>query len=300
MLDVRRLRILRELSARGTLAEVAAALHLSPSSVSQQLSQLEREAGVPLLRRVGRGVQLTPAADVLVEHAAVILRQLEEAEADLAGLGTEASGTLRIAAFQSAALAFMPLLLADLASHHPRLRVTMSQRVPEQALREAAARGFDLVIAEQYPQHAAPLLRGLDRVPLTTDPLRLAVPAQGRRWARVASLADAAELPWVMEPPHFASRHWGEQQCRLAGFEPDVRFVTDDIQTHLALIEAGQAVALLSGLMLSHRPPDARLIELPGAPRRSVFTATRTSLSGTPAVVACRAALAAIVPPDIS
>src|ERR1700757_2094660 len=94
MLDVRRLRLLYELSLRGTLAGVAEALHQSPSSVSQQLTQLEREAGVELLRRGGRGVQLPPAAERLAEHAGVILDRLEQAESDLAEAGERASGTV--------------------------------------------------------------------------------------------------------------------------------------------------------------------------------------------------------------
>ena len=63
LLDVRRLRLLYELSLRGTLAEVAEALHQSPSSVSQALTQLEHEVGVPLLEKAGRRVRLTSAAE---------------------------------------------------------------------------------------------------------------------------------------------------------------------------------------------------------------------------------------------
>jgi DNA-binding transcriptional LysR family regulator len=304
MLDVRRLRLLRELSLRGTIAEVGEVLHLSPSSVSQQLSLLEREAQVELLRKVGRRVQLTPAAEVLVEHAGVILDRLERAEAEIAHVGASASGTLRIAAFQSAAVAFMPRLLADLAAGHPRLRVTMSQRVPEEALRETVAREFDLVIAEQYPNHVAPRHADLDRVPLTTDALRLAVPARGSRWENVDSIEAAAHLPWVMEPAGAASRHYAEHLCREAGFEPDVRFETDDLQTQIALIESGNAVTILPDLMLvhqwhHHQRARMRMIGLPGTPRRSVFTATRTVIARTPAVRACRQTLASIVPPDL-
>lgn len=297
MLDVRRLRLLRELSLRGTIAEVGEALHLSPSSVSQQLSQLEHEAKAELLHKVGRRLQLTPAAEVLVEHAAVILDRLEQAEAEVASLGTQASGSLRIAAFQSATVAFIPRLLAELAEAHPRLRVTMSQREPAEALRETAAREFDLVIAEQYPNHAAVRYAELDRVPLTTDALRLAVPGTGAPWAEVHSIAEAARLPWVMEPRGAASRHWAEQLCRQAGFEPDIRFEADDLQAQIALIESGNAVAVLPDLMLVQRPTRARLIELPGSPRRSVFTATRNSIADTPSVRACRGTLASIVPP---
>lgn len=298
MLDVRRLRLLREFSQRGTIAAVSAALHQTPSSVSQQLSQLEREAGVPLLQRVGRRLQLTRAGEVLVDHAGAILERLERAEADLAGLGGDVAGSLRIAVFQSAATAFMPRLLGELAAAHPRLRVTMSQREPAQALRETAAGEFDLVIAEHYPGHAAPHHASLDRVPLTTDALRLAVPAAGERWAGVRAVNDAARMPWVMELQGAASRHWAEQVCRVAGFEPDVRFETDDLHTHLALIEAGRAVAIVPGLMGVGGRPGVRLVDLAGAPRRTVFTATRHSIARTPAVVACRRTLADVVPAD--
>lgn len=298
MLEVRRLRLLRELSSRGTIAEVAEVLHLSPSSISQQLSQLEREVGVPLLRKTGRRLELTPAAEVLVEHTERILSHLEEAESAAVGVSGEASGTLRIAVFQSAAVAFMPRLLAELATRHPRLRVTMSQREPEEGLRETAAHEFDLVIAEQYPHHAAPRHPSLDRVPLTTDALRLAVPAVGD-WGHLTSIADAGRAPWVMEPHGAASRHWAEQLCRQAGFEPDVRFETDDLEAHIALIESGSAVAVVPDLMLVRRRPDARLIELPDAPRRSVFTSVRRSSIDTPAVHACRTVLAEVIPPTV-
>lgn len=296
MLDVRRLRLLRELSLRGTLAEVAEALHQSPSSVSQQLTQLEHEVGVELLRKVGRRVALTPAAEVLVAHTAVILQQLELAESEVAALGSDVAGTLRMSVFQSAAIAFMPELLAELAVRHPRLRVTMTQREPEAALHETWVREFDLVIAEQYPSHAAPWHPELDRVALTTDSLRLAVPPSAARFGRISSLADAAHVPWVMEPTGAASRHWAEQLCRHMGFEPDVRYETADLQAQVALIEAGNAVTILPGLMVTRSRPNVGLIELPDNPRRSVFTATRLSLVDSPAIAACRAALTELVP----
>ncbi|CAN3130265.1 LysR substrate-binding domain-containing protein [Mycobacterium sp. smrl_JER01] len=303
LLDIRRLRLLHELSLRGTLAEVAEALHQSPSSVSQALSQLEREVGVTLLEKVGRRVRLTPAAEVLVEHTAAILERLELAAAQVAAERTqssgEASGTVRLAVFQSAASAFMPQMLTALAARHPRLRVTMSQREPEQALYETWMREFDLVIAEEYPGHAARAYPDLDREPLTSDLLRLAVPPQGGRWDRVTSVRDAADLPWTMEPAGTASRHWAEQLCRQAGFEPDVRFETDDLEAQIALIESGNAVAILPDLMRVRRRPALRVVDVDPR-RRSVFTATRSALRATPAIRACRDALASVVPGDLT
>ncbi|SFB71622.1 DNA-binding transcriptional regulator, LysR family [Nocardioides terrae] len=286
MLDVRRLRLLREVHIRGTIAAVAAALHQSPSSVSQQLSQLEREVGVELLRKVGRGVQLTPEAELLVGHADALFERLELAESDLLAAADEASGTVRMGMFQSAALALLPTTLRLVQERVPRIRVFVVQREPETALRETFARDFDLVVAEQYPGHAAPWHPQLDRQPLTEDAIRLAAGAPD-----VGSLADAAQLPWVMEPRGAASRHFAEQLCRRAGFEPDVRFETADLQAHVALVSSGHAVALLPDLLWRGGVPPVRLVDLPEAAVRSVFTASPLSLASRPAVRAVRAAL---------
>ena len=119
MLDVRKLRLLRELALRGTLAEVAAALNFSPSAVSQQLSALEKEAGVALLSKAGRRVQLTPQAEILVARTTELLDVLERTESDLAASLSTVTGTVRVAVFQSAALALL------LAAAEPGIRPGM-------------------------------------------------------------------------------------------------------------------------------------------------------------------------------
>lgn len=293
MLDVRRLRLLRELKIRGTLAEVADALQYSPSSVSQQLALLEKEAGVQLLRKTGRRVQLTPQAEVLVAHTAHLLETLEQAEADLAASLTTVSGTVRIAVFQSAALALMPGTLTRMASSYPEVRIEMVQREPETALHETWARDFDLVIAEQYPGHAAPRYAELDRIRLTSDAIRLAIPGRDMGLAPISSLEDTADLAWVMEPRGAASRHWAEQACRSAGFEPDVRYETADLQAQIRLIESGNAVALMPELVWAGRSTTCRILPLDGAPRRTVFTAQRVASRQSAALTAFRAALEA-------
>ncbi len=282
MLDLRRLRLLRELKIRGTIAAVAEALAYSPSSVSQQLSLLEDEAGVPLLTKVGRRVQLTPQAEVLVAHTTLLLERMELMEAELDSSLTAVSGTVRLAVFQSAALGIVPQALTLLAAEHPALRVEITQREPENALFEVWARDFDLVIAEQYPGHAAPRQPELDRVALCEDELRL---------GGAPSLDAAADRPWVMEPRGTASRHWAEQVCRTAGFEPDVRFETADLQAHIRLIESGHAVALLPDLVWGGRPPLFDLTPLPGAPRRQVFTSVRQASRDRPPILALREVL---------
>jgi DNA-binding transcriptional LysR family regulator len=293
MLEIRRLRLLRELSIRGTLAGVAEALAYSPSSVSQQLALLKKEAGVPLTRKSGRGVVLTAAAEVLVAHTEELLAALERTEADLAASGSEVRGTVRLAVFQTAALALMPTALRTLRERHPLLRVEMVQHEPETALRETWARSFDIVVAEQYPHHAAPHYPGLDRQGLTRDAIRLALPPGGSGPAFDAALrlSDAAHLPWVMEPRGAASRHWAEQTCRLAGFEPDVRHETADLQAHVRLVESGNAVAFLPDLVWVGRTPTARLVALDGAPHRTVFTSIRSASSQSPVLLAVRRVL---------
>lgn len=299
MLDVRRLRLLVELRDRGTLAAVAEALSYSPSSVSQQLSQLEREAGVPLLVQVGRRVQLTPQAELLVAHARAVLDRLEEAEADVARSLTAVGGTVRIAVFQSAAHAVVPQALTLLRAEHPGLRVEVTEREPDVGLFEVSARDFDLVIAEQYPGHTRAHREELDRVHLAADAIRLALPPHpsarraGAEAAEVAghALAAASAMPWVLEPAGTASRDWAEQLCREAGFEPDVRFETADLMAHIRLIRSGNAVGLLPDLVWAGEAPSVTLVDLPGHPQREVFTSTRHAAAARPAVVACRDAL---------
>ncbi|WP_247826386.1 LysR family transcriptional regulator [Arthrobacter antioxidans] len=291
MLDLRRLRLLRELKIRGTLANVAAALSYSPSSVSQQLAQLEKEVGVQLLRKTGRRVVLTPQAEVLVAHTEELLETLERAEADLAASLTTVSGTVRVAVFQSAALALMPDALTAMTLDYPDVRVEMVQREPETALYETFARDFDLVIAEQYPGHAAPRHPELDHVALTHDAIQLAVPLAGHPYAGIASVAEAAGAAWVMEPRGAASRHWAEQACRRAGFEPDVRYETADLQAQIRLIESGNAVALMPELVWTGRNVPVRLLDLAEDPRRSIFTSARRAGARRPAVLAVREVL---------
>jgi DNA-binding transcriptional LysR family regulator len=299
MLDVRKLRLLRELKVRGTVTGVAEALSYSPSSVSQQLAALEKESGVRLLVKVGRRVQLTPQAEILVGHTAAILDLLDKAEADLAASLTTVTGVVRLAVFQSAAHAVIPSALSILAAEFPELRVEVTEREPELGLFEVSARDFDLVIAEQYPGSTRGLRPDLDRVDLTTDPIRLATATatETMKHARITatSLADAAGLPWVMEPEGTAARTWAVQLCRAAGFEPDVRYETADLIAHIRLISSGNAVGLLPDLVWAGDRPSVRLTDLPGSPRRTIFTSARRTAASRPGVVACRDALARAV-----
>src|ERR671930_256847 len=150
MLDLRRLRLLRELKERGTIAAVADALQFTPSAVSQQLAILEREAGVPLLERAGRGVRLTDPALVLVQHAEALLERAEVAEADLAAAAGTVAGRGRIAGFQSVTMHLALPAIQALARDAPRLRCEFVEAEPEEALPMLALGDLDLVLADEW------------------------------------------------------------------------------------------------------------------------------------------------------
>lgn len=295
MFDLHRLRLLRELKHRGTLAAVAAALSYAPSSVSQQLSQLEAEVGVPLLEPVGRRVRLTEQAEILVAHTEAVLARLERAEAEIAASLTDLTGTLRIASFQTAALTLVPTALGLLRERHPNLRVHVTQEEPEKALPALQARDFDVVLAEEYPDSPNPRLAELEQEDLLDDPLRLAMPrtdAGTHPEDGAAALRSMADRPWVMEPEGTTARHWAMGLCRAAGFEPDVRFEATDLLLHQRLVEQGHAAAFLPDLVWSGQPPTVALRPLPGGRHtRRIFTVARRGSSGHPAVRACRPAL---------
>jgi DNA-binding transcriptional LysR family regulator len=291
VLDVHRLRLLRELQRRGTLAEVARALSYSPSAISQQLSQLETETGVQLLERAGRGVRLTEQARILVRHTDVVLERLELAEAELAASLTEVSGTLRVASFQSVLLTLIPTALTRLADQHPNLRVEMTQRQPEQAFAGLLTHDFDVVLGEEYAGEPGVALPGVDEEDLLHDEIRLARPRDGRWSDPDAGLADLAGAPWVLDPADSAPGRWARALCRAAGFVPDVRFDSPDYLLHVHLVETGHAVALLPDLLWTDRPTSLQLVRLPGRPTRRLFTGVRRGAAGHPAVRAFRQSL---------
>jgi DNA-binding transcriptional LysR family regulator len=294
--DVHRLRLLLELHRRGTLSAVATALRYSPSTISQQLSQLESEVGTPLLEPAGRRVRLTPQADILVAHAEIVLRQLEAAETAVARSLEELTGTVRLAMFQTGLLGLLSPALAVLAERHPGLRVEVFGVEPQIALPRMLAHEFDLVVAEEYPHQPLPRPAEVDYRELFRDPMRLALPPgvrveAGRVWEFVAG------RPWVVEPAGTAPREWVGALCREAGFEPDVRYTTADVVVQRQLVADGHAVAILPDLLGGGERAGLTLVELPGGPHaRRVVTASRREAAAHPTVEACRHALEAAAP----
>jgi DNA-binding transcriptional LysR family regulator len=300
MLDLRRLRLLRELSARGTIGAVALALDYSPSAVSQQLAQLEREAGVPLLERVGRNVRLTAAARTLVGHTDVLLARLEAAEADLQATAAQITGTLRVAAIQSAGLYLLAPALQRLSVEHPALRVEVFDAEPEDTMPSLALGTLDLVLGDEYPFLRRPPDPRIDSEPLIEESFRLILPRTHPLAAAggPVPLAALREEPWAVgkDGTHYAEL--AIRACRsLGGFEPDIRHRSNDLLMLLALAAAGQAVTLLPDLVRFDREPNVAARDVAEAPlTRTVFAAIRRGSARRPALLALRAALRATAP----
>ena len=146
MLDVRRMRVLREVALRGSFSAAAEALSFTQSAVSQQIAALEREAGAVLVERSARGVRLTDAGEAVVRHAEGILARLAEAEAELEAIAGLRGGRLRMAAFESAAATVMPVAIAEFTQQYPAVELSMTLIEPEASLAALRAGDIDLAI----------------------------------------------------------------------------------------------------------------------------------------------------------
>ncbi|MEV5012185.1 MULTISPECIES: LysR family transcriptional regulator [unclassified Streptomyces] len=288
MLDLHRLMLLREIKFRGSMSAAARNLSYSHSAVSQQMSLLEKEVGVVLLERVGRGVRLTDAAEQLVRHTESVLAILEEAESDLASALGEIRGSITIATFGTVARAIVPQALVRLRRMYPQLSVDFEQYEPEEGLARLAGRRLDLLIADQYPDSPMPVGAALDAQLIYRDPVAAYLPVG----ATAETVSDLELLPWVTEPRGTGSFAWVQQTCRSVGFEPDVRYQSADVLFHLRLVEAGLAAAFLPGLVVQESVAELHPSPLfPGTYARGIHAISREGSQNRPAITACKAAI---------
>ena len=297
MLDLRRLVLLRELRARGTISAVAEELNYTPSAVSQQLAQLQREAGVTLLERVGRGVRLTDAGRVLVDHTEAILARLEQAEADLAAAAGEVRGRVRIAAFQTAARALVGPVITALGEQHPHLRAELLETEAEEALPALRTGIVDVVIAEEYEHAPRRRDRALERHDIALDRLLLAI-HPGHPLAAAGGPIDLRALAgerWAITRAGTAFADMVVRTCRIAGgFEPDVRHRANDVRIFLELAQSNLAVALIPAMGRYPVLPGVELRPLAGLElARHIFAAVRRGSASRPAIAAALDALRA-------
>ncbi len=290
MLGVWRLQLLREVARRGTIKAAAAAMSVTPSAVSQQLKILEAEAGVALIERHGRMVRLTEAGERLVHHADAITTALAAAESELAAAREGISGTLRVAAFPTAARAILPGAIASLGGRHPDLRVTLRDLETRESLAALALDEVDLAVVDEYDETSRIGEGDLDLLPLVRDPIQVALPpgflrVSGGGKAPVA-LHELRDEPWIMDTE--ASSIFGAvlRACRQSGFEPHVRSNCKDYSVIIALVEAGLGVAVLPGLALRDRPIRASIVAIDPPLERRVMVAVKPERRRHPAVAA--------------
>ncbi|GAA3542991.1 LysR family transcriptional regulator [Kribbella ginsengisoli] len=308
MIEVGALRALRAVAGLGTLARAAEELGFTASAVSQQLKRLERQVGVPVIAPAGRGVVLTPAGQAIVDSAPEVFQALERcAEAAQSVSEGTPRGVLRVVAFSTAIRGLLAPTLRALATTAPELQVHLTEQDPDQALRSVEAGAADLALVHDADGLPPPLPPSLthrhihtdvgDLVMSRTHPLAQysghalamraesssAIPASQLRPLTAGDLAGQA---WVTSPPGTVCHQWFRRLFADVPEEPDVRHLVDDFATQLALVEAGDVIALIPRLA---RPPLADgLVARPlqRRPTREVRAAWRRSADASPAIQA--------------
>jgi DNA-binding transcriptional LysR family regulator len=285
MLDVRRMRVLREVAQRGSFSAAADSLAYTQSAVSQQIAALEREAGTRLVERNARGVRLTDAGRALVEHADAILARLADAEAELEAIAGLRGGRLRMAAFPSAGATIMPEAIARFRDRHPAVELSLEPADPEPALVKLRAGEVDLVL-DITGALRPPREDGIERLHLLDDPMYVALPT-GHPLAhkRNLSLEELAEESWILGttgscPDASIFLH----SCQLAGFEPHVTFNSDDYFAIQGFVAAGVGASFIPDLALISVRDDIVVRSLgPRPPARVVWAATLKDSFNSPA-----------------
>jgi DNA-binding transcriptional LysR family regulator len=308
MLDIRRLRMLHEFAARGSIARTADALGYTPSAVSQQLAALEREAGTALLDRTARSAGLTDAGRRLAKHAERILAMVEEAEADLSAHAAEPSGRVVVTAFPSAAVAFAPALARSLRAH-PMLTLLLRQSSPEDGLQLVRSGEAEVAIADDWTGRItaslesagdgkpvdAPVNGVLTHYHLLRDPLVLVV-ERGHPAADSKSQVDLRALrdePWLAAPAGEPTREAFDRLMAAVGVTPPVHSEFEGLGTVANLVARGLGIAIMPRLAVGAYERRLVVRELPAGLdlAREIYAVARTASVGRPSVAVIVAAL---------
>ena len=271
MLNVGRLRVLREVAERGSMSAAAEALSFSQPAVSHQIAKLEQEAGAQLIERVPRGVRLTEAGALLVRHADAVLGRLEMAEQELRDLLELRSGRLRLGAFPSAFVRLVSTSIAELRVRHPGVEVVVSEVGLEEGAAQVRSGELDLAVVFEYDLAPSGDGEGLTRTPILDDPMYLILP-RGHPVAALPRLRlrDLKDEAWIQVTQGAASRAIYRMFAR-ARFEPRVVFETDDFFTIQGLVAAGLGASLVPGMAFPVLREDLEVRSLGEGPRRRVF-----------------------------
>lgn len=277
MID-RRLHVLRVVAAQGTVTAAARALNYTPSAVSHQLRGLSQHLGVTLVEPAGRGLRLTAAGRILLEHADELYGRWEEIRAELAQSDPGHGGTLRLCGFSTAAAALLPRVAARVRATHPRGTVRIIEADPDDC--------FDLLLTEQADLAVVVAMASLppksdprfDQASLLEDPLDLLVPGDHPLAGRSSVLlSEAADEPWILDRPDRPLRQLVQAACAAAGFSPSVAHEAAAWDTGAALVDAGLGVCLIPRLARLPAGYDITRVPLRGdpTPARHLLTGVR-------------------------
>ena len=304
MLDLHRLRLLREVRARGTISATASALGYSTSAISQQLAVLEREVGAPLLEKAGRNVRLTPAGLVLATRAEVLLAEMEAAEAEVATVvAGRLAGVVRVAAFQSAVLRIVAPAVKSLAGTHPDIVVEVTEAEVEQSTPALQLQHLDAVVGDEYHDQPRPIYDDLHLETLLREHINLILPGDHPAASKKrVPLTDLSEMPWAACQPGTGHHNMQLRVCRqLGGFEPRIRHTSDDFLILLELARTAGAATLLPDLVHAHEVSGVVVRALAeGSVERHVYVLTRKTSTPTVAAVATALQAAATVEREAS
>jgi DNA-binding transcriptional LysR family regulator len=287
MVDLRRLRTLRELADRGTIAATADALHLTPSAVSQQLATLEREVGQPLLAPNGRGVRLTPAAQAVLAHADALFSEVERMDATLAALTEGAAGEVRVGAFSTGIRGLVVPAVRLLHEGAPGLHQTIHDVEAPEVFDALALGELDVGISMEHGGAPGRDDERFARFDLMRDVLDVALPDDHPLAVGEIELGDFAREPWVAPPAGWSCDDVIRVACVGAGFTPAVAHRSGDWTAIMTMVAAGMGVAVVPRLAQDAPPPGVTIRPLRGEPAaRHLFVACRRGAESHPAIAA--------------
>ena len=250
MLDVRRMRVLREVAARGSFSAAADALSYTQSAVSQQIAALEREAATRLVERSARGVRLTEAGRALVAHADVILARLDDAEHELEAIAGLRGGRLRLCSFPSAGATIMPPAIARYRDHHPGVELSLDLAEPDDGVAKLKSGEVDIAMTITASDLCS--YQGVEELHVLDDPMYVALPA-GHPHARKRNLrlSELSEEAWMLGSTGTCpDTSIFLRSCGAAGFEPRVAFESNDYLAIQGFVAAGMGVSFIPDLAL--------------------------------------------------
>lgn len=293
MIDLVALRSLKAVDQLGSVVAAAEELGFTPSAVSQQVKRLERQTGVQLLERVGRGVILSGPGRRLVAEADRITADLERLESDLHAQADEPVGEVRLVGFSTAMRGLIGPVVAELGAQHPELRIRLVEMEPWDAVDQVAGGQADVGLAHRWGDVVLEIPEHLERKVVHRDEAEVILREDhrlaGRRSVRTADLVDE---DWIATPEGTICRQWLHRMYAGTGRLPRIEHVAMEFASHLTLVSAGLGIALIPQLGRAQLPDNTRAVRVTDpVPSREAVVVWRSTQDRSPAVRAIVAAL---------